>query len=544
MGRGITHRVIVKGILTLDTSLHHGSGQASAQTDALLLRDTDGRILISGTSIGGALRSRLEKLIGVAAGHQQDINQENIEDCRCHICNLFGTAENASIIVVEDAYLNSPVEIAEYRDAVAISRDTQTARKGAKYDYETLPAGSIFDFELSVDLNDKNNKNDKFDEKDMKKILYIGLEELCNGRIHIGGSTTRGLGRCHLKIINIYTLNLQDTRCLIPLLIRDDLADISKEYVTGYDDYFGDVKDSLFFKNKPDSHTRLELDFDIILEEVEDLLVVKNGRYAFGDDPEIRFVRTKQWNNVDKDWKDVQFIPGGSIKGPLRNRAEQILRTTINTKYACDPTTKEGGCGTCAICKLFGFSKKAEGVKGQKGRLSLEDAYPAVEEIHEKKFDFVAIDRFTGGALDKAKFDARIASDGYFKSRIIIENPKLFELALVAHLLKDFYLKDIRLGYGKYKGFGRVKGILRQIRLLQTRESDGLIADLNLKDIFPETNGYWHRNSIWHIMTIPSDELCNGTSYKPLSEQGNFQEIIEKLDQAFNEFIEIGGDVE
>jgi CRISPR/Cas system CSM-associated protein Csm3 (group 7 of RAMP superfamily) len=532
MGRGITHRVVFKGILTFDTASHIGSGKASAETDALLLRDGDDKIFIPGTSIGGVLRSRLEQLIGVAVGHQ-----ENIEDCKCLICRLFGTAESgASKIVVEDAYPTANIEFAtaEYRDGVAIGRDTQTAREGAKYDQEIIPAGSTFDFELSLDLNDEGS------EEEMMKIIYVGLEELCSGRINIGGSTTLGLGRCRLDAdkVDVYALDFRDIRCLIPFLKGDDLNDLQEEYVTGYKDYFKELKDSVSFMNKPESHHRLELDFEIILEE-GDLLVVKDGRYAFGDDPEIRFVRTKRWRADKNGWVDVQFIPGGSFKGALRNRAEQIIRTLVqDSKSACDPTKgKGGGCGKCAICEIFGFSKE-EGEKGHKGRLSVEDAYPIrEEEIQEKKFDFVAIDRFTGGALEKAKFDARIATDGSFKSRVVVENPKLYELALIAHLFKDLYLKDIRLGYGKYKGFGKVKGILREIRLFQTRDDDGLIADLNLTRMFPKTNGYWKRRGIWHTLTIPAEDFRNERDYKPLPKSSNLWTIIDKLDTAFNEFI-------
>ncbi len=541
MGRGITSRVIFKGVLTLDTPFHIGSGRASAETDALLLRDgngINGTIFIPGTSISGLLRSNIEHLIGYAVGH------EEVEDCECSICNLFGRAnKGASRIVVEDAYPTSSRGVAtpEYRDGVAISRDTQTARKGAKYDQETLSAGSAFDFELSVDLNDD------VDLEEMKKILYIGFEELYGGRIHIGGSTTRGLGRCHLEIANIYTLNFQETDCLIPFLKQDDLNDIPDKYIKKYTEYFEDVGDALSFKNELKSNIRLELDFEIILKDVGGLLVVKDGRYAFGDDPDIRFVSTKKWSDTKSDWIATQFIPGGSLKGPLRNRAEQIIRTLIpDLKSACDPTDPktEGGCGKCVVCELFGYSKKANKVedeKGLKGRLSLEDAYPiAGKEIQEKKLDFVAIDRFTGGALDKAKFNARIATGGCFKSQLIlngVEVSKLHELALIAHLFKDLYLKDIRLGYGKYKGFGKVKGILREIRLLQTQEDDGLISDLDLKNIFPKTNGYWHNSGIWHVLTIPAEEFRSGSMYKLLPEDGNLRTIIDRLDTAFNEFI-------
>jgi len=527
MGRGITHRVIVKGVLTLDTSLHLGSGQTSAETDALLLRDTEGKILIPGTSIGGALRSRVEQLIGVAVGHGE-------KDCNCPICHLFGAAEGgASRVFVEDAYptSNSGVATAEIRDGVAIRRDTQTAREGAKYDHETIPSGSTFDFELSIDLNDSLNE-------EMKKILYIGLEELCRGRISLGGNTTRGLGRCHLSIDKIYTLNFGNADCLVPFLKGDNLTGIPESYTIEYKAYFADVQDSLNFDNEMAPHTGIELDFDLFVEDVEDLLVVKDGRYAFGDDPEIRFVRTKRRSDIQDKGVDVQFIPGSSLKGPLRNRAEQILRTLAprSAYLACDPT-ESGGCGTCAICKLFGFSK-AKGEEGAKGRLSLEDAYPVTEEeIQEKKFDFVAIDRFTGGALEKAKFDARIATKGCFKTRMVMENPQTYELALIAHLFKDLYLKDIRLGYGKYKGFGRVKGILRGIRLLQTQKDGGLIAELKLIDVFPETSGYWQKSGIWHILTIPANEFRYENNYQPLSEESKLRTLIGTLDEAFAKFM-------
>src|SRR3990172_6685427 len=164
MGRKINRRIIFEGALILETALHIGSGESSVETDALCIRDSDGSLIIPGSSLAGAFRSQIEDLLGGIFQHYPDKM-----DCGCLLCNLLGNAKKgASKLIFDDAYLKSnSVTKTDIRDGVGIRRDTQTAREGAKYDLETVPYGSIFRFHMSVDLSPSD---DKYEEA-IKKIL-------------------------------------------------------------------------------------------------------------------------------------------------------------------------------------------------------------------------------------------------------------------------------------------------------------------------------------------------------------------------------------
>ena len=530
MGRCSTHRVAFTGEIVLDTSMHLGSGDESAHTDAPLLRDTEGEVIIAGTAIAGALRSRLEVLCGDAL---EPPHRWDDKSCTCLICNLFGTADGgASYVFVEDAYPEI-MGTAEVRDSVAIRRDTQTARTHARYDMETIPAGSRFGFELSVELN-------RDLEQVEKELIFVGLEELRAGRVCLGGGSTRGLGRCHLDAGAVCAFDFTSTDCLVSYL-KSEEPNKDSATRTGYDAYFSEVSDCPALKRRCAPMVRVEVDLDLVLDEIEDMMVVKDGRYAFGDAPDVRFVTTRKADA--NGWHKVHVVPGGSLKGPLRNRAEQVIRTLVqHPASACDPTDPHtrGGCGACFVCGLFGYARggtDGQDSPGHRGRLMIEDAYPD-GDIGEKVFDFVAIDRFTGGAMEKAKFNAKIATRGAFKTRLVIEEPTAEELALVAHLLKDLYLKDMRLAYGKYKGFGRVRGVAGQIRWLQTRMDDEGSSAGGLLRLLPEDSGSWSRSGIWDVLTIESGAFREGNRYRPLSDDHGFRRVIETLDGIFREFID------
>ena len=104
---------------------------------------------------------------------------------------------------------------------------------------------------------------------------------------------------------------------------------------------------------------------------------------------------------------------------------------------------------SCPICRLFGSLSHA-------GRLSISDAYADGKPGTETR-DGVGIDRFTGGAFAKAKFELEPVISGTFKCSVYMRNFEIWQLGLLGCLMKD--LKDgyIYIGSGKSRGLGEGK---------------------------------------------------------------------------------------
>ena len=149
--RQIVRRILVEGDLVLQTPAHFGNGEVEGTTDMPLLVDpVEGKALLTGASLAGALRNYLwesEQGYGVEYAAQKHSQALAVQ--------LFGGARGdpeglQSPLIVEDALGPSP-EV-ELRDGVRIDPATRTAAAEAKFDMELLRVGTTFPlrFELLV----------------------------------------------------------------------------------------------------------------------------------------------------------------------------------------------------------------------------------------------------------------------------------------------------------------------------------------------------------------------------------------------------------
>lgn len=186
-----------------------------------------------------------------------------------------------------------------------------------------------------------------------------------------------------------------------------------------------------------------------------------------------------------RDKSGTPWLPPSSIRGVFRNRAEQILRT-LNLLSACDPTSDnttsqlcscskkiedekknrerddekwpsykelEDGSLLCMGCRLFGSTFYGSRIRFQSG----EYRNNSTEE--EELYHFLAIDRFTGGGKEGAKYDALPACNITFADcKLIIEDFESWHIGLLALVFKDLVQNDMRFGFGSRKGFGLAEG--------------------------------------------------------------------------------------
>jgi CRISPR-associated RAMP protein (TIGR02581 family) len=236
----------------MDTALHLGGGrEAVTATDSPILRDAGGRPFIPGSSLKGAFRSAVERLapamglkscallagamgcftvtadqalkdeyqkqasrVGREPGWTEERLLTWLDDKLCDTCKLFGSTvlaarvRFADLALVEESWLG----ITQVRDGVGINRDTERAEDRIKYDFEVVPPGTAFQFNLVVENPTPTDQ----------VLLAIGLTEFISGMVPMGGIRSRGLGRCHLVMQPIQHWDFTDTNTLTSYLLKRD----------------------------------------------------------------------------------------------------------------------------------------------------------------------------------------------------------------------------------------------------------------------------------------------------------------------------------
>lgn len=239
-------KVAISGILRFETAFHIGSGrEGELAADMGILREPDGRPILPGSSLKGNFRAFAERLsgylgftaclLGAGAPDVKCVGDENyrksvydefkklkreheklawIEDKTCGICKLFGSPLQASRIFFSDGRLIRGGHSVEIRDGVCIDRDTETARPGAKYDFEVVPAGA--EFQVSIDLENPENEE--------LGLIAAVLAEWENG-FRLGGFTSRGLGKVLLTNTTVRQINYNDPAQLKAYLLKRRMSD-------------------------------------------------------------------------------------------------------------------------------------------------------------------------------------------------------------------------------------------------------------------------------------------------------------------------------
>lgn len=230
------NRYLVSAFLRLEKPMHIGRGTSlePVGTDMPVIIDQQGKPVIPGSSVKGVLRSEIERILRTLGAQQKKIDGKPIQACDssdpclkreerpdlvskytingeldheefakeifsrlCTACELFGSGESASHVMIKDMSLYSERIRTELRDGVAIDRDTGTAKSGALFDFEIVPVGAEFAFEAILE-----------NVEDWQLGLFgIALKLWERGEIALGGKTTIGMGFGKLKEISVKMVN-------------------------------------------------------------------------------------------------------------------------------------------------------------------------------------------------------------------------------------------------------------------------------------------------------------------------------------------------
>jgi CRISPR-associated RAMP protein (TIGR02581 family) len=214
-------------------------------------------------------------------------------------------------------------------------------------------------------------------------------------------------------------------------------------------------------------YNALRLDLELVCAGP---LLVKAG--GFSPDPalpDMQFVRT-----YHPQKGEVPYIPGSSLKGVVRSFVEKALRTYAredNWRWSC-PTfpDDENSCArklekmvkeksssaiyrdSCGACRLFGHTRL-------KGRAAFSDLLP-VGEIKTEIRHGVAVSRLSHSSLNP--FNMEVVVEGTFEGMVVLENYEIWQLGLLASAFGAINQGLLRIGFGKNRGFGRVRTAVKR----------------------------------------------------------------------------------
>ncbi len=422
--RRVIEQIVITGDLVLTSPALLGSGEQGQRTDLEIARDAvAGQPLLPGTSLAGALRAYV-------ATH-------------CDVPLVFGGAKGGdqldqggqSSLIVEDSLAQDQPTIV--RDGVRIDPRTRTVDGNGKFDMELLPAGAIFPLRLELQLHGDSHDTQRL------ALLTAALDALERGEISIGARRTRGLGRCMVAGWKVQRFDLRQPAGLVAWLRTDPTLPLPEEPQA--------IAVALATTPAPIVRPReLRIAANFMVES----LLIRAPAPVNG---------LRQPDTVHLTEAGRPIIPGSSLAGALRARADQIVKTI---------ETIGGSQGTQLINAMFGPQHNAhEQNQAKASGLIVDDAHiidsqPLVQQR-------ISIDRFTGGALDTALFSEQPVLGGTTTLQLRLRMDDCEQKSengdamagLLLLLLKDLWTADLPLGGTSSIGRGRLHGTAATIRL-------------------------------------------------------------------------------
>jgi CRISPR/Cas system CSM-associated protein Csm3 (group 7 of RAMP superfamily) len=241
------------------------------------------------------------------------------------------------------------------------------------------------------------------------------------------------------------------------VLNLDDKSDLN-EYLNKTSSLNSNFKWQDFKKDDDNLYKNSYTKYTLTLKP-DDFFIFGSG---FGDDEADNipvYEKVVVWeNNRGSFSQEKVLIPASSIKGAIAHRVAFHYNRLNNA-------TIENGNGKVgeeneAVVGIFGHKKESKDNKelGKKGKILIGDCF--IDNQPTKVFDHVAIDRFTGGAIDGALFQEKtVASDDSFVVEILLDKSvDGDELEAFEKTLKDISSGMLGLGGMTTKGHGFFSG--------------------------------------------------------------------------------------
>ena len=424
--------------IELTTPLRVGSNRSDMFQDSPVQRDFNDLPMILGTTITGVLRDRFRDVFADKEDDFfgfSDFKNKDSYGSKLRVTNGLLCDENQK--VSEDLLLNKSVFLKQFdnlplREHTAIT-DDGSVKEHSKFDEEIIFKGARFKFELELDGDGKEHIQ-------WHNILHI----INSDDFRFGGGSTKGFGAFRVVELKHRVLNLKEESDLQEYIEKNPSLNDKNFRWSDFDYGEQNLVKSKFIKYicdiKPD-----------------DFFIFGSG---YGDDEADNTPKTESiivWEDSKAKFSESEIlIPASSIKGAIAHRVAYHYNLQ-NSLFIGDEKAKVGEDNE-AVKVIFGEKKDTKTKQGQKGKILIGDCF---ENITDRKiFDHVAIDRFSGGAIDGALFQEKVvSSEKSFKIEILLQddiadkfsNP--FEQAL-----KDIVDGMLPLGGMGTKGHGFFSG--------------------------------------------------------------------------------------
>lgn len=394
----VTGKISIAGDLVLRSPLLIGDGAGETSDnfrDVHVLKNRAGKPFIPGTSLCGVLRDWLENF------------------SRDAVTEIFGDKDKMQSSIQFDDIALDACEIIS-RDGVRIDSATGTGVDGGKYDFEVVERGAKGSLKILINLRGCHSP-----EK-ISDVVAAMLKKFQDG-IRLGAMTSKGFG---LVAGENLTANLYDFR---------NQADVAA-WLTGKPP----AK-----KIAPAAAKTSAAKNDFVV----DAEFVFNSSFIIRDYEVSTADKAQNISAVAMKSREDFVIPGTSLKGILRHRAEYIF-----DKLALDKKFLDDLMGTTT----------------NKSRFIVAESYVAPKNFSEFAHTRNKIDRLTGGTLQGTLFTTKPAYQKIFteptlKIHFEIRDAKNYEAGLALFLLRDLWLGHVAIGGEKSVGRGTVKGQAAEI---------------------------------------------------------------------------------
>lgn len=197
----------------------------------------------------------------------------------------------------------------------------------------------------------------------------------------------------------------------------------------------------------------------------------EKGQSVRGKHYDQIFYRSLTWDGDKTAWKIC--IPGNTIKGAFRTKAQQILRTLHDGRGCKEKTSShrnEKRCDDqdCPVCALFGQQGTIAKVFCSDAHLNLDSR---VLDDAQCSYDQIAINPETGESLDNSKlnFLYTYGAKFPFKCTLVLKDMDMQHpghLGFLMYLLKELKNGGISFGGKKTLGFGSINGRIERMEFL------------------------------------------------------------------------------